>query len=230
MRRLLSSSGSRLRDMISRKLGRCPRCMRSCARGMCVSWVMAAAIVAIAPYPLLLAPALVVAVSFTLLLLAHLVAVTVRVARMPEGSATGEDASTQLVIGRRGAAARLGQAALWTAVFGLGLFWPARKAQAQSPSPTPGMCETQGAFTANVPASTNVAANNENQAVRMMCEAAANAHCSPFSSSSCPFCKLKGGQGALSCTVTCTPAPGQKKLFNSTAGTVTARGCECGTR
>jgi len=69
---------TKIRALLSAKLGRCPRCMRLSAKGTAVGWGIWAILWLYWPEPVLLALALVAAGSFTLVMLAHLVAFTVR--------------------------------------------------------------------------------------------------------------------------------------------------------
>lgn len=121
-----------LRALISRKLGRCSRCMRSSALGTLAAWVIFAAISVVRPHPALLGLGLLVAVSFTLLLLAHLVVLVGRVATLHDALHAGHSASipAEFRMGRRTALLRLSRATLWVAVFGLGLFRMPREAEA----------------------------------------------------------------------------------------------------
>lgn len=118
----------RMKHVISRKLGRCSRCMRSCARGMVAGWTVTYAAIAFIPEgpvqntALLLA--LPVALSFTLLLLAHLVTLMVRIVRQPEPLPVVNKDLREDPMDRRSVLLRLGSAAVWTAAFGFGLLLP----------------------------------------------------------------------------------------------------------
>ncbi len=129
-----------LRALISRKLGRCPRCMRASAFGTLAGWATFAATYVVWPHPTLLALGLLVTVSFTLLLLAHLVAVMVRVASLHDAVHAGHSAGVpaEFSVGRRAVLLRLGRAALWTAAFGFGLFRMPREAGAEQANPCKG--------------------------------------------------------------------------------------------
>jgi hypothetical protein len=66
-------------SFIASKLGRCPKCMRASVRGTLVGWTVSAAIYLIWPHPILVGLGVLVATSFTVLLIAHLVAFTARI-------------------------------------------------------------------------------------------------------------------------------------------------------
>lgn len=210
---------SGLRDLVSRKLGRCPRCMRTCAKGTVASWAAVAAIVAVVPHPALVGSALLVAASFTLLLFAHLVTLMIRVSREPAADGA---ASSEFRVGRREAVVGLGQAALWTAVFGLELLWTPRRAQAQAVS-----CERQPAFGPLTFGPVTVTASDRRDAEEFACRGAADGHCGAFSTTICKFCRVKTGQNKLTCSVTCTETA--KHTF-SCSGTVSGTGCDCRTK
>jgi len=69
---------ARIRAAVAAKLGVCPVCMRSAARGAVGGWAAATIVAFVWPLPVLLAASLAVAGAFTLLLLAHVVAFAVR--------------------------------------------------------------------------------------------------------------------------------------------------------
>lgn len=221
MREMLGKQ-SGLRDLISRKLGRCPRCMRTCAKGTLASWAAVAVIVAVFPRLALVGPALLIAASFTLLLFAHLVTVMVRVARQPAASPADGGVSSEFRVGRREAVVGLGQAALWTAIFGLGLFRTPREARAQAVS-----CERQPAFGPLTFGPVTITASDRRDAEEAACRGAADAHCGAFSTLICTFCRVKTGQNKLTCSVTCTETA--KHTF-SCSGTVSGTGCDCRTK
>lgn len=75
------SCGSGVRSLLSRKLGRCPRCMRAAAAGTVAAWVTAGALYVLWPHAALVGVAVVLAGSVSLLLLAHLVAFLNRMTR-----------------------------------------------------------------------------------------------------------------------------------------------------
>lgn len=210
-----------LRDLISRKLGRCPRCMRTCAKGTVASWATVAATVAFFPHPALVESALLVAASFTLLLGAHLATVTARVAQQPAALPRSGTASESRM-GRREAVVGLGQAAIWTAIFGLELLWTPRVAQAQTVP-----CERQPAFGPLAFGPTNVSATDRRDAEEFACRGAADAHCNAFATLVCKFCRVKTGQNKITCTATCTETA--RHLFSCT-GTVSGTGCDCRTK
>ena len=79
--RFLTRGYSSFRALAAQKLGVCPFCIRAAGLGVTISWAGAIALRIFWPQPLVLAAALVLAVAFSLLLLAHLVAYSVRVAR-----------------------------------------------------------------------------------------------------------------------------------------------------
>lgn len=67
-----------LKALVNGKLGRCPKCMRWSALGTLLSWVALLCIYFVLPNPYLLGLTLLVATSFTLLWLSHIVALTLR--------------------------------------------------------------------------------------------------------------------------------------------------------
>ena len=69
-----------IKALLSRKLGRCPTCMRASAWGALTSWAAATALYFAWPIPALLVASLLLATAFTLLLLAHIIVFTVRTA------------------------------------------------------------------------------------------------------------------------------------------------------
>lgn len=71
--------GKGLRALVSRKLGRCPKCMRLSARGTLISWLITAGMYLVLPNPYLIGLTLLVATSFTLLWISHTIAFTLRV-------------------------------------------------------------------------------------------------------------------------------------------------------
>jgi uncharacterized membrane protein len=130
----LISNTDRFKELVSRKLGRCARCMRACAKGVaasCVATIVTTTMFPQGPFKLIaVIAALVVAACFTLLLLAHLGAVMVRSTRKRAEIAARENVSFEPSVGRRLAMVRMGQAAVATAVLGGSLFLP-RKIAAQ---------------------------------------------------------------------------------------------------
>lgn len=72
---------TRLRTLISTKLGVCPKCIRSSIVGSIISWVGFAVLSFISPPPILLNLVIGVAIAFTILMVSHLVAFTIRMRR-----------------------------------------------------------------------------------------------------------------------------------------------------
>jgi hypothetical protein len=111
-----------LRAFLSRKLGRCPRCLRGAALGTLLSWASLAAVVLLWPRPLLIGMALTAGVGCSLLAAAHLVVATRRVRHT---AATSRRPTAQrLTVERRGAlraVAALGLTSVPAALFGSGL-------------------------------------------------------------------------------------------------------------
>lgn len=119
-----------LRALLSAKLGRCPRCMRSALFGTLISWAGVGLVSLVWPIPLLLIAMLVVAGSFTALLAAHLTVLLMRTATLlrtpaPEKGVTPMPekgvADKGMVFGRREFARKLimvGGAALGIALVG----------------------------------------------------------------------------------------------------------------
>ncbi len=230
-----------LRALISRKLGRCPRCMRASAFGTLAGWATFAATYVVWPHPTLLALGLFVAVSFTLLLLAHLVAVMVRVASLHDAVHAGHSVSvpTEFSVGRRAMLLRLGRAALWTAAFGFGIFRTPRKAGAGAPPPT---CERPAKHETKAVAGSNLGANRVCAANKKAAEAAAlplfaapagifaKNFCFGFNSQTCPRCVVKSEDVDIDCTDTkipCQiPGDGPGTFFDCT-GVVTKVACRC---
>jgi hypothetical protein len=82
-----------LRSLISRKLGRCPGCLRASAIGTIAGWTVAVAISLGGSHPLVVWVSVLVALGFTLLLLAHLAALIARMVALwatMRASAPGE--------------------------------------------------------------------------------------------------------------------------------------------
>jgi hypothetical protein len=79
--RVLSFAFLRIRALIRAKLGVCPRCMRASALGSVLSWALVAGLGAFTATPWLLLPALIVAIAFSALIAAHLVAYMIRTGR-----------------------------------------------------------------------------------------------------------------------------------------------------
>lgn len=77
----LKTFPTRLRMLISAKLGRCPRCMRWSVIGSLTGWAVSAIVYFLWPNPILLSLSVLVAVSFTLLMISHIVVFMARVAR-----------------------------------------------------------------------------------------------------------------------------------------------------
>ena len=69
------------RDVIARKLGVCPFCMRASALGAIAGWGVFALLSFFTAHPLLLIPALVIALAMSVLIAAHLAAYMARSAR-----------------------------------------------------------------------------------------------------------------------------------------------------
>jgi hypothetical protein len=81
------------RDSISRKLGSCPRCMRASLTLALASWVAVVVVAMLAGSAAVVAPAIGVAVAFTLLLVAHLIAFFLKSARTWRAVAAEDDAA-----------------------------------------------------------------------------------------------------------------------------------------
>jgi hypothetical protein len=74
----MSDFYGRVRSLLDEKLGRCAKCMRAARNGALLAWTCVGAIRFLYPNPVLLRLTTLVAASFTLLLLAHGVAVVAR--------------------------------------------------------------------------------------------------------------------------------------------------------
>lgn len=120
--------GRGLRALVSRKLGRCPKCMRLSALGALIGWIACAGVYFVFPNPALLGLTLFVATSFSLLWISHTVAFTIRV-----GSALKEDrvGNEKPNLSRREFVPALGRYALFGALVSLGLWRPLKASLAQ---------------------------------------------------------------------------------------------------
>ncbi len=123
-----------LKSLIASKLGQCPRCMRVATFGALGAWALTVLLYLVWPVPALVGIGLLVAVGFTALLIAHLVAFTVRLMALRQAiAATDTTEHAAFSPGRRAATARvlrMGLAALLASVFGVGLFGRPRVAHA----------------------------------------------------------------------------------------------------
>jgi hypothetical protein len=84
---------SGLRGLFSRKLGRCPRCMRSSALGALLGSAISAIVYFLWPHPALLGLSIFVAAGFTGLLLAHFAAFMARLAPLYDAIYTSASAA-----------------------------------------------------------------------------------------------------------------------------------------
>jgi hypothetical protein len=223
-----------LRAFISRKLGRCSRCMRASALATLGGWATFGVTYVIWPHPALLGLSLIIAASFTLLLLAHLVVLTARVVTLHAGHSAAAHAGFR--VGRRVVLLRFGPAALWAAAFGFGLFRMQREAAA-GPVVT---CSTAKLDTRGVAGSNlgtkQVCAKNRHvaeEAARPLFQAAAAAfasmRCQPFSTNVCPFCVGDHETIDVDCNEISGTCPNRGDKLFSCAATVTRVTCRCGT-
>jgi hypothetical protein len=74
----MASGVQSVQDKISNKMDRCRRCMWQATIGMLAAWLLFAMAGAISPRPILLAFTLAMAVSFTVVLIIHMVALNMR--------------------------------------------------------------------------------------------------------------------------------------------------------
>jgi hypothetical protein len=95
MRRTIAA----IRMLMSRKLGKCPKCMKASARGAFAGWIAYAILYLVRPTPLLRVFVLAVAASFSLLMISHIVAYTLRVTFCLRNSA--RDATGQAIPGNQ---------------------------------------------------------------------------------------------------------------------------------
>jgi hypothetical protein len=78
--RTFRSLGGGVKPRLWRKLGKCPRCMRVCALGAVTTWIATVFFMAVLPSSGLMVVWLVPAIALTILLFAHVIALTARLA------------------------------------------------------------------------------------------------------------------------------------------------------
>jgi hypothetical protein len=88
-----------LRTLIASKLGRCPRCIRASAFGTLAGWIAAALVSVAWPTPILLGLSFLLAIGFSTLLVAHLLAFLARLWALRDTMATRDPKTS-----RRGSA------------------------------------------------------------------------------------------------------------------------------
>lgn len=106
---------NRLRYFVSRKLGRCRRCIQASAVITLVSWAVVAVMWIVSSTPIALRLGLLVAVSLTSLMVAHLAAIIARATTLHK------EVSRELGMGRGEALLSLSRVALGAAIFGFGI-------------------------------------------------------------------------------------------------------------
>ena len=95
---LLSSPYEKIRPILNRKLGACPKCMASSIVGTVLSWIMEGSVYALWPNRIALLLGLTVAGFFTVLMTAHVVVHMWRVARLRRqlGNRTGRQEAPEV--------------------------------------------------------------------------------------------------------------------------------------
>jgi hypothetical protein len=220
-----------VQSLLSSKLGRCPKCIRWSLTGTAVSWVVELSFLWLQFQPVLSRLGFVVAVSFTALLIGHLITFTIRVASQPVVASSILSTGLPSQQSRRIAMLRIGWAALSSTVWGYAVFRSPKDAYAQNAS----SCENphwknSGAAIGPVTVcgkNNHVAEEAAQIALQSAATAVANAICNPLSTQACPFCVAGREQLAITCISLGTACSGGT-LFTCNA-VVTKVNCRCGT-
>jgi len=218
-------------SLLSSKLGRCPKCIRWSLTGTVVSWVVDIVLLWLQLPPLFSRLGFVVAASFTALLMAHLIAFTIRVASHPDVLGSGLTAEGPPQPGRRMAMLRIGWAALSATVWGYAVFQSPKDAYARkTPSCESPQWKISGASIGPVTVcgkNKHVAEEAASTALQNAATTVANAICGPLSTLACPFCVAGREQLSITCIDLGTGCSGGTQF--SCSAVVTKVNCRCGT-
>jgi hypothetical protein len=212
-----------------------------------MSWAAVAVAYVLSPAPVLLAPAVLVAAGFSLLLVGHMVAAAAQTAPVRDVAPPGEAGSTtkRFVLGRRAfssGVARAGLGAVLAAIFGYKLF-------GRPPAVEAAACENPALHDTSMAAGNglgpvDICADDQASAEKASAEKAAatefvkpakafaDSFCGAFLDCTGGKCVRKEGTGNLVFTVSCAQVNDpqgkckKKKRFTCT-GKVTGVGCTC---